>query len=118
MYGLTPYYLSKQIAIFPIHIIVPAIMVIGVYWVTDLDNTTEKFFIFSNFYIALIMMISSFTGASYGFLGGILFPTPKDADIGTPILIVPWMLFAGMFSTNDSLPFSFDWIKYIAVRFT
>jgi hypothetical protein len=91
-------------------------MAAGVYWVTGLTNTTEQFFIFSKIYTALIMVISSFTGASYGFLGGIIFPTPKEADQGAPMLIVPWMLFGGMFSTNDSLPFSFDWIKYIAVR--
>ena len=63
-------------------------------------------------------MIASFTGASYGYLGGILFTTFKEADIGTTILIVSWMLFAGMFSTCNSLPFTSSWIKYIAVRFT
>ena len=117
LYNLFPYFLSKQIAIFPLHIIIPIIMAVGVYWVTGLTDTAEQFFIFSKIYTALIMVISSFTGASYGFLGGIIFPTPKEADQGAPILIVPWMLFAGMFSTNESLPFSFDWIKYISVRF-
>jgi ABC-type multidrug transport system ATPase subunit len=118
LYNLTPYFLSKQISTLPLHLVAPTLISLGVYWAVDLDNQPDKFFTFSKIYSVFIMILCSFTGGSYGLLAGIIFPTPEEAAPASNLLIVPWMLYAGLFSTNNSLPFSFNWLKYISVILT
>jgi ABC-type multidrug transport system ATPase subunit len=116
LYSLTPYFISKQMAILPYNIIFPVLTSIGVYWATDLDNNTEKFFLFSIFYTAFIIIICSFVGTSYGYLVGIVFPTTQEADLGSHVVLIPWIVFSGMFCTNTSFSFTSGWLKYLSVR--
>lgn len=118
LYSLSPYFISKQLSTLPIHTVVPIMISVGLYWAVDLENEAGKFFTFGNSYIAFVMILCSFTGGSYGLLAGVIFPSQLESAPASQILIVPWMLYAGLFSTTDSLPLSFGWLKYISVKFT
>jgi hypothetical protein len=115
LYDLSPYFLSKQLVTIPVHTVLPLLNSVGLYWAVDLDNEPDKFFIYGKIYSALIMMLCSFTGGSYGILSGILFSSQIISAAASNILMIPWMLYSSYFSTDDSLPTSFKWLKYISV---
>lgn len=115
LYGLIPYFISKQMAVLPYNIIFPVLTSIGVYWATDLDNTPEKFFLFSILYTVFIIIICSFVGTSYGYFGAVLFSTTREADVGTQLLFIPWVSFSGMLSTDNSMSFTSGWLRYLSV---
>ena len=53
-------------------------------------------------------------GNSLGFLLGTLFKEPRLASALTPLLLMPLMMFSGMYTRLDSLASWIGWIQYIS----
>lgn len=53
-------------------------------------------------------------GNSLGFLVGTLFKEAKIASALTPLLLMPLMIFSGMYTRLDSLAGWIGWIQYIS----
>ncbi len=85
------------------------ISVLIMYWMVDLANTAEQFFIFS----AAILMVS-IAGNSAGLLVGSFFTDPKSVSIVAPVVILPVILFSGFFKNRNQLPVWIGWIEYIS----
>ncbi len=59
-------------------------------------------------------MICCMVGNSLGFLVGTLFKEAKIASALTPLLLMPLMIFSGMYTRLDSLAGWIGWIQYIS----
>lgn len=59
-------------------------------------------------------MIVYFNGVSIGLLFSVLFSHPEMAMDLLPALLGPFMLFAGFFSNQDSVPYYFYPFQYLS----
>ena len=87
------------------------------YWVVELNDQVDKFFIFSNLYAVFIIVLSNIAGGSFGLLMGTMFTTERVALPASMSILSTLMLFAGFLATAASMPFSFNWIEHISVKF-
>jgi ATP-binding cassette, subfamily G (WHITE), eye pigment precursor transporter len=60
-------------------------------------------------------MIVYFNGVSYGLFLSVIFPKPEIAMALVPVLIVPFMLFAGFFSNQNNIPYFFYQFQYLSM---
>jgi ABC-type multidrug transport system permease subunit len=59
-------------------------------------------------------MICCIVGNSLGFFVGTLFKEPRLASVLTPLILMPLMMFSGMYTRLDSLADWIGWIQYIS----
>ena len=116
MYGVVPYFQSKNIAEFPIQIFPPFIYFAVVYFGLQLNTeTADKFFIF-----CLVLLLVHLCGCSIGLLLGSAFPNIRVALNAGPVrtkqlAAIPLMLFGGFFSNQNSIPVAWQWVSYCSV---
>ncbi|KAJ3313222.1 ATP-binding cassette sub- G member 1 [Blyttiomyces sp. JEL0837] len=108
-YGLPPYFISKVMVEFPFNIVFPYIFATIVYWMVGLQARPEKYFLFCVFCI-----LSSCSGFSLGIAIACVFEDLETALSSAPLILMPLMLFSGLFVNNGAIPVYFDWIKYIS----
>jgi len=108
-YGLPAYFISKIIVELPFQIIFPWIFSLIVYWFVGLQNVADKYFLF-----ALFIILSSCCGFSLGIAIASIFENLEQALRAAPLILMPLMLFSGLFVNNGAIPPYFDWIKYIS----
>ena len=53
-------------------------------------------------------------GNSIGFLTGSLFKDAKNASSLAPALVLPLMMFSGLYNKLDSIPVYISWLQYIS----
>lgn len=109
MYGVLPYFLSRNIVEIPYLFFVPAIYVLIVYWMIGLANTAEQFFI-----MYLIFFLILFVGTSTGLLAGSILSDEKAINAVIPSIALPMILFSGFFKNTGNLPNWLGWIQYIS----
>ena len=56
----------------------------------------------------------SLVGNSIGFFSGSLFQDVKKATSMAPVLILPLMMFSGMYNKLNSIPAWISWLQYIS----
>jgi len=115
MYGATLYYITKSLSELPGILLAPLVLSLIVYWVVGLNNQADKFFIFCKNYLDLALALMQFAGSGYGYLAGALVNTTQAAITISPLLLTPFLMFAGFFSNKDSIPDAFGWIKFASV---
>ncbi|KAL4512208.1 hypothetical protein ABPG72_005210 [Tetrahymena utriculariae] len=110
LYTVSPYFLGKFIVdAFPAAIF-PVISCFIVYWMVGLnDENAGKVFIF-----ILICAILGLTGLGLGYLGGSAFSNAQTAIAVTPMLLMPFMLFAGFYKNASDYASWIGWIQYIS----
>ena len=109
MYNVTPYFWAKIFSELPYCICLPVIFGSITYFSIGLNKTAEQFFLFL---IALIFIFNASTG--YAMVIATTFSNKQVAVTLTPVLIIPFMLFAGFFSTNK-LPYWTYPIAYLSI---
>jgi ABC-type multidrug transport system permease subunit len=115
MYRMSSYFISKTISELPLQILLGLLFTLGLYWAVDLNPQFDKFAIFSISYAALILCLIMDIGVSIGIIGGCIFQGVKEALLIGQYLIIPFMLFGGMFVNINSFPRAFVWYAYISV---
>lgn len=53
-------------------------------------------------------------GNSIGFLTGSLFQDPKKASGLSPVMLLPLMMFSGIYNKLNSIPGWISWLQYIS----
>lgn len=109
MYRTDVYFLAKNVAEFPLNVIQPVILVSISYYMVGFNPMVDRFFI----HMAIMVLIVN-TVASFGFFISCM---AKDERVGTGLaapLIIPLMLFGGLFLNANSMPVYFIWIRYIS----
>ena len=82
----------------------PGIYILIIYWMIDLAQTAEQFFIFY-----LICFLAGLNGNSLGLLLGSLITDAKTASTSVMILVIPFVLLAGIFKNLDNFPAWIGW---------
>lgn len=100
MYDVSAYFFAKVTSELPLSILIPVLFDVIVYWAIGLnDEYTYKFFIF-----AAISILIYLAAGSYSLIISSLISEKQLAVSLTPVLIIPFMLFAGFFVNQDNIP--------------
>merc|ERR1712130_231031 len=111
MYPLSAYYFGKQIAEFPLQVMMPALFATVVYWLVGLPSDWWMYGTFLSLVMLMAVCVSS-----AGMLLGALFPLTA-AVVVLPCLLLITLLFAGFYVHPDNIPVWVDWVKYISLFF-
>jgi ATP-binding cassette, subfamily G (WHITE), eye pigment precursor transporter len=110
MYSVSAYFFGKVIAELPASILTPVIYGCIVYFSIGLSTVyAYKFPV----YLGLLILIYSASG-SYALIISTLFADKQLAVTLTPILIIPFMLFAGFFVNQDNIPIWLIEFQYLS----
>jgi ABC-type multidrug transport system permease subunit len=101
MYGVPAYFLAKVSSEFPMFLSLPTLMSCIAYFALNLNLSDggAHFFIF--LFIAFSLYVA---GGGMGLLIGSAVSNKQVAVSLTPIVIIPFMLFAGFFVNQDNIP--------------
>eukprot|EP01103_Thecamoeba_quadrilineata_P019614 TRINITY_DN8020_c0_g1_i1.p1 TRINITY_DN8020_c0_g1~~TRINITY_DN8020_c0_g1_i1.p1 ORF type:complete len:638 (-),score=117.52 TRINITY_DN8020_c0_g1_i1:183-2096(-) len=107
-YRLSAYFISKALAESIIDTITPVAFVASIYYICNLNNDADRFFIFMS-----LVYLAFFAGQSFGlvFAAGV-----NKVEHASPFIMVAFfvgMLVSGFFVDGDNIPEWFAWVKYI-----
>jgi hypothetical protein len=109
MYRTDTYFLCRQLAELPIFLLSPLVFLAVIYYMVGLNAAFVKFAT-----ALAILEVLTQAVASFGYLVSCLASSIEMAlGLGPPILI-PLMLFGGLFLNNGSTPVYFIWLKYLS----
>ncbi|KAG1709784.1 Protein white [Nymphon striatum] len=109
MYRSDTYFLSKVFAELPLYVVRPAIFGTIVYWMSGMNPDPIRFAIF----IAVCILVAN-TSLSAGYIMSCACSSIQIALAVTPPLILPLLLFGGIFLNSGSIPVYFVWLKYLS----
>lgn len=114
LYTTSAYFLSRNIIEVPYSIIFPLLQSLIMYWFVGLASTAAQFFTFY-----LICYLISFSGMSLGLMLGSMVTDTKSVSTVTPIIMLPLVLFSGLFKNSGNLSDWIGWIQYISpIKYT
>lgn len=108
MYEVSTYFNAKTLTELPLTTLPPLLNALITYWGIGLSNTAEQFF---TYYFILWALIQA--SISLGYLISSSFEDFSIAQMIAPILMMPFMLFAGFYTNLNSQPEWLIWIKWI-----
>lgn len=109
MYSLPAYFLSKFLVDFPFSLMLPTLYLTIVYFAVGLKAEMDKFWI-----ALLIVVLLGNCGTAIGLWGAATFP---DINVGLqvlPVLLLPMMMFSGLFVNLGSLPVWIRWVQWFS----
>ncbi|RKP05045.1 ABC-2 type transporter-domain-containing protein, partial [Thamnocephalis sphaerospora] len=110
MYGLPAFFFSKLGVELPFYIVTPLLLVTITYWALGLNPNAGRFFI-----TCLVAVLLSFVGVSIGLTAASFFRDLPVALAVVPTIIMPMMIFAGLFVNLAGMPVWIRWIKWLSV---
>jgi len=110
MYNTGPYFWAKVISELPFSIATPSIFGIIVYYLIGLNPAADKFFIFL---VILILIYNASSG--YSLIISASFSDKQLAVTLTPVLIIPFMLFAGFFVSSENIKWYLKEFEYLSI---
>lgn len=110
MYKVGPYFWAKVSSELPFSILMPSVFGCITYFSVGLNPTAGNFFLFL---LTLILIYNAASG--YSLIISAIFSNKQVAVTLTPVLIVPFMLFAGFFVATSSIPVWLREFEYISI---
>lgn len=111
MYKVGPYFWAKISSELPFSIMMPSIFGCIVYFCVGLNSNNA-----GCFFVYLLTLILIYNAASgYSLIISAIFSNKQVAVTLTPVLIVPFMLFAGFFVATSSIPVWLREFEYISI---
>jgi len=110
MYKVGPYFWAKIFSELPFSILTPSIFGVIVYFTVQLNPQVDKFFMFL---LTLILIYNASSG--YSLIISASFSDKQLAVTLTPVLIIPFMLFAGFFVSTSSIPIFLKVFEYLSI---
>ena len=110
MYRVGPYFWAKVISELPFSIMMPSVFGCITYFCLFLNPKASHFFVFL---ITLILIYNASSG--YSLIISATFSNKQVAVTLTPVLIVPFMLFAGFFVAADTIPVWLKEFEYLSI---
>ncbi|KJE97893.1 hypothetical protein CAOG_07972 [Capsaspora owczarzaki ATCC 30864] len=108
-YKLLPYFASKIMVELPFHVLFPLLYVGILYFMIGFQATASKFFI-----MAFTTVILANCGAGLGLLIGCMVSDIAVAMAVVPMVLLPLMIFSGLFLNLNDTPYEFYWVPYIS----
>ena len=109
-YGLPAYFITKTVVELPHQIIFPFLQTCIMYWMIGLS----MIYWYSFLVFAIIVILLANCGNALGIFFASIFSNLQVALAVTPLVLLPLMIFSGLFVNNGSIPVYFDWIKYLS----
>ncbi|RKP14917.1 P-loop containing nucleoside triphosphate hydrolase protein, partial [Piptocephalis cylindrospora] len=109
MYSLPAYFTSKALVEIPFFILLPLLMVIFTYFAAGLQVDAGKFFI-----CAVTIVLAGNTGAAIGLFSACTFKRPDISFIFVPLLMIPLMMFSGIFVNLDEMQGWIRWLQWLS----
>ena len=110
MYGASPYFWAKVISELPFSIMTPVIFGSIVYYLIGFNPDVSNFFMF-----LLILVLIYNASSGYSLIISASFSDKQLAVTLTPVLIIPFMLFAGFFVSSDNIPVFLKEFEYLSI---
>lgn len=109
IYCTSVYFLAKSLVEIPIYSVLTIILLSIAYWMSGLKETSEAFFLACG-----IGLLICHTSVSFGYLVSTATDSLSSAIAAGPILILPLLMFGGFFVSNNTIPDSLKWLKYMS----
>lgn len=110
MYNTGPYFWAKVISELPFSIMTPTIFGCIVYWFIGFN---PNFSAFLTFLLTLILIYNASSG--YSLIISASFSDKQMAVTLTPVLIIPFMLFAGFFVSSENIGWYLKEFEYLSI---
>lgn len=110
MYKVGPYFWAKITSEMPFSIMMPSVFGCITYFTVGLNPSAGNFFVFL---LTLILIYNAASG--YSLIISAIFSNKQVAVTLTPVLIVPFMLFAGFFVASSSIPVWLREFAYLSI---
>jgi len=110
MYNVGPYFWAKIISELPFALLTPSIFGVIVYFTVALNPGIEHFLLF----LATLILIYN-ASSGYSLIISASFSDKQLAVTLTPVLIIPFMLFAGFFVSASSIPWFLKEFEYLSI---
>ena len=110
MYRTGPYFWAKIISELPFSLMTPIVFGAIVYYAIGYTPMAENFFMFL---LILVLIYNASSGYSLIISAG--FSDKQLAVTLTPVLIIPFMLFAGFFVSSDEIPGYLKEFEYLSI---
>lgn len=110
MYRCGPYFWAKVISELPFSIVTPSLFGVIVYYAVNLNPSFTRFLTF------LVILILAYNASSgYSLIISASFSDKQLAVTLTPVLIIPFMLFAGFFVAASNIPYFLKEFEYLSI---
>ncbi len=109
LYGVVPYYLSKNAIETPIGLLVTFIYGVIVYYIVGLRPEVTHYFTFICIFICLVWLAQSM-----GLCFGASFSNLNTALVITQFSVLPAFLFSGFLINQENMPAWLAWIRFIS----
>jgi len=110
MYNVGPYFWAKIISELPFALATPSIFGSIVYFTVALNPGVNHFLLF----LATLILIYN-ASSGYSLIISASFSDKQLAVTLTPVLIIPFMLFAGFFVSASSIPWFLKEFEYLSI---
>ena len=110
MYKTSPYFWAKIISELPFSILTPTIFGVIVYYAIGYAPEAERFMFF-----LLILILVYNASSGYSLIISASFSDKQLAVTLTPVLIIPFMLFAGFFVSSSNIPVFLKIFEYLSI---
>jgi ABC-type multidrug transport system ATPase subunit len=108
-YSLSSYFLTRSLAEIPVNLLTSLLLGSIVYFAVGLKNTFVNYLIF-----VIVISFCTLCGNGFGVLIGTMFSRIEIGLAVSPTILVPILLFSGLFQNTNTVPSYFSWIKYIS----
>ncbi|KAH9524967.1 hypothetical protein Btru_028364 [Bulinus truncatus] len=109
LYRVDTYYLTKTIAEVPLFIAVSAIFATITYWMIGLYCSWQAYLIA----VGILLLVAN-VAISLGYLISTACGSVTVSLAVAPPLLIPFMLFGGLFVNNGNIPVYFKWLEYMS----
>lgn len=110
-YTPSAYFWGRAVAELPILVMFPILLSVMIYFAIELNSSSAaKYFIFLALHV-----LGWFAGSGYGLFLSTIFPSMELALALVPVLVIPFLVFAGFFVNQDSIPVFFIEFEYLSV---
>ncbi|XP_028399589.1 ABC transporter ATP-binding protein/permease wht-1-like [Dendronephthya gigantea] len=109
IYCTSVYFLAKSLVGIPLDSILTITLMSIAYWMSGLRETSEAFFL-----ACATALLVCHTSVSFGYFVSTATNSLSRAIATGPILILPLLIFGGYFVSNNTIPDSLKWLRYIS----
>jgi len=109
LYSSTAWYLAKTISEFPFQLIWPWIFIVPAYFMVGFGASASMFFTF----IGVALLVANCANG-LGYMVSCITKRSEIASMLGPVIILPFLLFGGLFLNNDSAPKWLVWLQYLS----
>ncbi|OQS04666.1 ATP-binding Cassette (ABC) Superfamily, partial [Thraustotheca clavata] len=110
LYRIWVWYLAKNLSELGFQVFFPMVFLIPLYFMIGFGSSNAE--LFFSFYLYIVLLTSSAVGL--GYMVSCLSRSPDIAPILGILLILPFVLFGGLFLSINDIPNYFVWFAYIS----